>query len=622
MTPPAARTPNLLTDEEVALLTPEEAAVYADLLEHQLALRSPLDLAQIMFPETRRWPHLELLNDYLVALSEYRLTANGPVPADAVRWWFIRQGDPDQTRVPADDPHDIPEAVDDLGAFAVVDGERLPVVFRLSISMRPRAGKSRLVTETFPFWLQLQAEGDLQIGVGTYSDTFAWDWGGMARDFAIQFSEAHKWFPRPAGGARAGREIFSVEGRKGRIRFVGVGGGITGKTLHVLIGDDFIKNDEEAQSEATRKNSHRFYDRTWKTRKTRDISPEARFPIPIEVLMATRWHEDDVTGHACYDEETKEPRDDWCILNIPALSKGDGDPLGRPAGQAHPNAAGETRADMERLRADDPRGFSALYQGEPSPEGGGLIPNTFGSWWYSDDRQHILWRGKPDDASELDPPQVMSCKADELVRFTAADMAATEKTQADWTVLFACGYSREHRRLFILDRYKEKITTDKYVDELLPIILEHETYNVLVENVTYGQKFQQDLRRLRRQGYGRLTVEEMPKMADKVARALSSGLPAMTRRKQVLLPKDATWREDLAGEVGLFPFATHDDQVDALAFAAWYVNEMPDWRPKKERKVPTLQDEIDAHVDRTQKRRGLRPRRSDPWSFVSQGLRR
>lgn len=142
---------------------------------------------------------------------------------------------------------------------------------------------------------------------------------------------------------------------------------------------------------------------------------------------------------------------------------------------------------------------------------------------------------------------------------------------------------------------------------------DNDTLNVLVEDVTYGQKFRQDLSALRRKGHGRFHAEEMPKMADKVARVLTSGLPAMTRRRDVLLPKDAQWRDDLVAEAGLFPYGTHDDQVDALAFAAWFVKEMPDWRPPKEKKVPTLQEEIDEHVEKQAKQR-RRGRRRDHWS--------
>ena len=610
-----------LTPEEVALLTPEEADVYAALLEEQIAKRSPLDLAELMFPETRRWPQLVLLNEHLVALKEYRLTRVGPGVPGTTQWWYVPTGEDDRSYCSS--PHDIPEEVSDLGATVQLpDGSRVPVVFRLSISMRPRAGKSRLVTETFPFWLQVVCGRKLQIGVGTYSDRFAWDWGAQARDFALQFHESHRWFPTPAGGQRASAEIFRTQ-EGGRIRYVGVGGGITGKTLNVLIGDDFIKNDEEAQSETTRENTHRFYDRTWKTRRTRDLAPDAVLPIPIELLMATRWHEDDVTGHACYDPETREPYDDWCILNIPALSKGDGDPLNRPEGEAHPNAAGETAADMLKLQANDPRGFAALYQGEPSPEGGGLIPNTFGVYHTkrTDDGEYFLWRGNlPDDEFD-EPPRLLSVPARELIRFTAADMAATEKTSADWTVAYACAYSRQFDKLFILDRYRKKITTDKYTTELIPFIEEHDARRVLVENITYGQKFQQDLRALKRQDPGRhkgLVIEEMPKMADKVARALSSGLPDMMRRKAVLVHKDATFREDAAAELGMFPFGTHDDQVDALGFAAWYVQELPFFVPEREKKVPSLAEEIDAHVEKEHRRKNRRGRRGrgDLWSRI------
>jgi len=113
-------------------------------------------------------------------------------------------------------------------------------------------------------------------------------------------------------------------------------------------------------------------------------------------------------------------------------------------------------------------------------------------------------------------------------------------------------------------------------------------------------------------------------MADKVARALASGLPSMTRKMRVLLPKDAPWRDDLKDEAGLFPFGTHDDQVDALVFAAWFVNEMPDWRAPKVLPEKSETDEIDEYVDKEHRRRngrgggryGGRYGRRDSWSRV------
>jgi hypothetical protein len=111
----------------------------------------------------------------------------------------------------------------------------------------------------------------------------------------------------------------------------------------------------------------------------------------------------------------------------------------------------------------------------------------------------------------------------------------------------------------------------------------------------------------------------MPKMADKVARVLSSGLPSMMRQLNVLVKKDEVWREDMASEVGLFPFASHDDQVDCLAFAAWYINELPNWKPKKERPVPSFTEEIEEHALKAAKTK--RGGRRDNWAMAGRSRR-
>ncbi len=592
---------DFLTHEEIRKLTPAEAQRYSELLTVQLAKRSPLDLAEIMFPETRRWAHLELLNEYLLALAEYRLTAKGPVQADEVRWYY---DDYDGIRHEAARPQDIPEEVNAYGAVAV--GE--PIVFRLAVSMRPRAGKSRLVNEVFPHWLHLH-DPDLQIGVATYSDTFAWDWGGEARDRALDLGQREQdplpWFPQPAGGVRAPREVFQVEGAKGKIRYAGTGGAITGKTLQVLIADDLVKNDDQAQSEAQRAELFRFYDSTWTSRKTADRRPGAKFPIPIEVLMGTRWHELDPVGYATYDPETKQQREGWCVLNVPAVSEGDGDPLGRPEGATHPNAAGENREHMEAIKRDNPRMYSALYQGRPAPVGKGLISSNFQGFW----------RGEEGALLYNVDGETMTCYETDLVHFASADMAATKKTTSDWTVLYHLAWDRVNGIGFVLDEYREKITTDEYMDEIPPWLEARKLRIVLVENVTYGQTLGQGLEK---RGF----QVEYPKLSsDKIGRALASTLGAMVARGAWRTPLDASWRDDLASEVGLFPYGAHDDRVDAMVFGSDYARELPEAPPRVEKEPKTVPEMLDAHVEQQARRRSGRQGgrfRAGGWT----GLRR
>jgi phage terminase large subunit-like protein len=48
---------------------------------------------------------------------------------------------------------------------------------------------------------------------------------------------------------------------------------------------------------------------------------------------------------------------------------------------------------------------------------------------------------------------------------------------------------------------------------------------------------------------------------------------------RIYLPAYKQWADELAEEVTTFPYAPHDDQVDALTMAALYLKES--WRKKK-----------------------------------------
>ena len=90
----------------------------------------------------------------------------------------------------------------------------------------------------------------------------------------------------------------------------------------------------------------------------------------------TRWNEQDLAGSLlAHDRARPEGEREWRFLNIPALAEaGTPDALGRESGTYLQSARGRTPADWERIRrAVGPRVWSALYQGRPTPAGGGLF---------------------------------------------------------------------------------------------------------------------------------------------------------------------------------------------------------------------------------------------------------
>ena len=150
--------------------------------------------------------------------------------------------------------------------------------------------------------------------------------------------------------------------------FVGVGGTLTGRGGDINILDDPVKNRKEADSPIVREALWNWYNNVLRYRM---MTQDAAL-----VIIATRWNEDDIIGrhtdptNPYYNEEEAAT---WSIINLPALAEED-DPLGRPIDQPLWPSRFGTQFLLDQRRADA-RGFSALYQGRPTPAEGSFFKN-------------------------------------------------------------------------------------------------------------------------------------------------------------------------------------------------------------------------------------------------------
>ena len=96
----------------------------------------------------------------------------------------------------------------------------------------------------------------------------------------------------------------------------GVGTGIAGFRANLGLIDDPIRSRQDADSELIRDRIWDWYINDFKTRLV---------PGASEILIQTRWSEDDLAGRALNHEE-------WKVLSLPALADAD-DPLGRKVGE-------------------------------------------------------------------------------------------------------------------------------------------------------------------------------------------------------------------------------------------------------------------------------------------------
>lgn len=247
---------------------------------------------------------------------------------------------------------------------------------RLAIAMSPQEGKSTRCAVWTPI-RALQLDPERRIIVASYAEGLASEHARTARNIIENYGSRARdpltGIPLPD---KLGLELaddksaaghWTIKGHRGGVFAAGVGGGMTGRPADLIIIDDPYKNMEEADSPAYRAKVDEWFKAVVTTR----LAPGA----PI-ILIQTRWSEQDLAGSLlAHDRALPEGEREWRFLNIPALAEdGTPDALEREPGTYLQSARGRTPADWERIRrAVGPRVWSALYQGRPTPAGGGLF---------------------------------------------------------------------------------------------------------------------------------------------------------------------------------------------------------------------------------------------------------
>ena len=403
----------------------------------------------------------------------------------------------------------------------------------LILTMPPRHGKSELVSRRLPAWLIGRFPRQNGI-VATYSDDFAADFGKEVRAI-VKTPQFKQVFPDVAlqhGGAAADR-LQTTDG--GQWSFAGRGGALTGRGGHIVIIDDLIKDDKEAQSKAIRDQAW-----SWFTK----VAMSRRMGQKLVILTFTRWHTDDPIGrltdpnNSHYNHKVASRIK---IINLPALADED-DPLGRAPGEPlWPD--GPDNFDLEFLeeqRSLDPLGFEALYQQRPSLMDGDLF-----------ERENIRF---------YEPDQLPK----DLRIYCASDHAVATGQRNDFTVLLKAGVC-PHGDLYLIDCWWRREKPDVVIEQMLdmggrgdkrPLIWWAETGHILKSLGPFLRK-----RMLETSAF--FVVNEVTPVGDKVSRAQSiAGRLAMGR---VLFPKKSSWAERAIEEMMAFPNGAHDDFVDALS---------------------------------------------------------
>lgn len=415
---------------------------------------------------------------------------------------------------------------------------------RLMINMPPRHGKSELASRRFPAWF-LGRHPKKSVIAASYNSDLAADFGRQVRNIVASPEYGRLFETVLADDSRAANRWNTSEG--GSYVAAGVGTAITGRGADVLLIDDPLKDREEADSELQRQKIWDWYTSTAYTR----LAPGGRI-----VVIQTRWHEDDLSGHLLAQQDRGGDR--WKVLELPAIDD-DGKALWP---EFYPLPA------LERLRSVLPsRDWSALYQQRPTPDEGDYFKRDWFRYYES-------------------PPQ-------HLRTYGASDYAVTAKG-GDYTVHVVAGVDPDDN-LYVLDVWRAQAESNVWVDSFIDLVAKYKPLNWGEEQ---GQIIKSlgpfvDKRMRERKVYCRR--EQMSSVADKPTRCRA--FQARAAMGKVYLPHNAPWVADFIGEMLTFPAGKHDDQVDAIGLVGRMLDTMVGGR------APRAADKPDSRWDRAFARR-------------------
>lgn len=234
----------------------------------------------------------------------------------------------------------------ELEALATGDADRLMLL------LPPGSAKSTYASLVFPPWWIAQNPQSSVLAT-SHTASLARHFGRGVRALIDQHAPRLGYALDPT--SRAAHSFATTTGAD--YFATGVRGPITGRRADLIIIDDPVKSQAEADSHAARDHLWSWFRSDLVTR----LKPGGRI-----LLIMTRWHPDDLGGRIL---DTADP---WRTLRLPALAE-PGDPLGRAPGEPLWPTWESAEALARKRAIIGERAFATLFQQDPRQPTGRLF---------------------------------------------------------------------------------------------------------------------------------------------------------------------------------------------------------------------------------------------------------
>lgn len=401
---------------------------------------------------------------------------------------------------------------------------------RLIIAAPPAHAKSVYTSHNFPaFWLGNNPTD--KIIAASHTQPFAEDIGRKVRNLVSnplygQLFDGVTIAPDQRAAARwettNGGTYFST----------GVGGSVVGRRADLILIDDPYKSKLVAYSQAERKKISEWY--------FTDVVPRL-LPGGVIVIIATRWHEDDLTGQVLKMSARGEI-EPFKLVSLPAICEEPASDVEQMLGREYGEALWPSMYPVPKLMeikggmvnegiTDE---WDALYQQHPRSAETGEIKTD----WF---------------------PEYVKLPDEPMLRFVSWDTAGTATERSDYTVGLAFALSLKSRQFYLYGMKREKLEFHDLMRVVPRFNADMKADAVLIENKGTGTSL---IQVLRHSGQNIIPISPQ-KLGDKEFR-FEMAIPVLEAGR-VHLPKRTDWVSAFLDELMTFPGGLHDDIVDAFS---------------------------------------------------------
>jgi len=384
------------------------------------------------------------------------------------------------------------------------------------INMAPRYGKS-IICQYLSSW-GYSIIKDCNDIYTSYSDNLVLNFSDKIKA-VIETLEYKKLFKREISKSESGKRNWTIEGG-GSFYACSVGGSITGFGAGLssyifggfLIIDDSIKP-EDAKSEVMRNKAISYFQETLMNR----LNNPKKTPI---IIIAQRLHQDDICGFV-----ERNYKDDFKILKIPALNEDTNQVIWE---EKH------TAEDLQKIKKLNPFYFYSQYQQEPIVAGGTILKKEWFKYYKEQPEFYKIYQSWD-----------TAFKTGENNDYSVGTTWGLKKTQ------FGDDY-------YLLNMFRGKLEYPQLKTKILELNNQYQPSEILIEDKASGQSILQDLKQ---SGLGKLKPIKVDKDKESRVHAITS----MFESGRVYFDENASYLNDLVGELISFPSGKHDDTVDSVS---------------------------------------------------------